>query len=100
MKSPRKKHTRTIHPPTPELVLNDEDREIAGVRNIAIAAKIVDKNGRPRIRVTKYRLLNAQIPAYKRGAYWYSTLRMLRAQPELYRPKPKKPAKQHEQAVA
>jgi len=53
------------------------DKPIRGVRDIAIAANIVDENGEPDERAAYYALEAGHYDASKRGRIWESTLRRL-----------------------
>jgi hypothetical protein len=72
------KSKRLAVAPPPVVTLDPEDMLIEGLRNIGLAAGVVDARGRARIYTVKYRLHNGLLPGFQRGKHWYSTLRLLR----------------------
>ena len=50
-----------------------------GARAIGVAANVVDKNGKPRMRAVYHLLENGLLPATKVGKTWVSTPRRLRS---------------------
>jgi hypothetical protein len=77
-KVPTPKYVRLAVAPPPAVTLDADDMLIEGMRNIGLAAGVVDARGRARIHVVKYRLDNGLIPGFRRGKHWYTTLRLLR----------------------
>ena len=57
----------------------DPDTPVWGVRDICLAAGLVDKRGKPRVRAGYHLLEQKRLPADKVGKTWVSTPRRLRA---------------------
>jgi hypothetical protein len=57
----------------------DPDANIWGAEAIAIAANVVDENGKPDLNAAYYLLKRKLLPANKVGKKYVSTLRRLRA---------------------
>jgi len=57
----------------------DPDQLVWGARNIALAAGLVDKRGKPRTRAAYHLLENKRLPADKIGKTHVSTPRRLRS---------------------
>jgi hypothetical protein len=60
-------------------IIDDLDRPVWGARNIAIAAGLVDEDGKPRVRAAYHLLENKLLPADKIGKSHVSTPRRLRS---------------------
>ena len=58
---------------------DDLDAPLRGAAAIAVAANVVDKNGKPDIPATYYKLEKGHLPASKEGGTWISTKRRLRS---------------------
>ena len=58
---------------------NDLDRPVWGARAIAIAAGLVDRRGKPRVRAAYHLLEKKLLPADKVGRTFVSTPRRLRS---------------------
>jgi hypothetical protein len=57
----------------------DPDTPVWGARDIALAAGITDKRGKPRVRAAYHLLETGRLPADKVGKTWVSTPARLRS---------------------